>query len=170
MMHRAVRNVEDMPCNLFRSSIKLQGQGLKNRRFEFNLIKITRPVAAFKSLRFALLEWRICNICHWHRAKCRFWANFVRSWVLICTTGPMMFQKYFASKRANFLAMTHSWNGWAPTDRYWLSAWTRNPPCWRTRHWAAWGHITVHWQHCICQLYACALHSNIYGRCSNPYH
>ena len=76
----------------------------------------------------------------------------IRSCVLICTTGPMMFQKHFASKRANFLAMTHSWNGWAPTDRCCLSAWTRNPPCWRTRHWAArtWGHVTVYWQHCIC--------------------
>ena len=35
-------------------------RGLKNRRFELNLSKITRPVATIKSVRFALLslQWR----------------------------------------------------------------------------------------------------------------
>ena len=33
-----------------------RSHGLKNRRFESNLSKITRPVAAIKSLRFALFS------------------------------------------------------------------------------------------------------------------
>ena len=33
-----------------------RSHGLKNRRFESNLSKITRPVAAIKSLRFALFR------------------------------------------------------------------------------------------------------------------
>ena len=42
---------------LSRSSIKIfRSHGLKNRRLESNLSKITRPVAAIKSLRFALFK------------------------------------------------------------------------------------------------------------------
>ena len=52
-----------MPYCFWRSSVKFQGQflsklgvsRLKNRQFESSLSKITRPVAAIKSLRFALL-------------------------------------------------------------------------------------------------------------------
>ena len=51
-----------MPYCFWRSSVKFQGQflpklgvsRLKNRQFESSLSKITRPVAAIKSLRFAL--------------------------------------------------------------------------------------------------------------------
>ena len=39
-------------CQISRS------HGLKNRRFESNLSKITRPVAAIKSLRFALFKYK----------------------------------------------------------------------------------------------------------------
>ena len=46
-------NPSDLPC--LGSSIKFQGHTCwKNWRFESNLSKITRPVAAIKSLRFAL--------------------------------------------------------------------------------------------------------------------
>ena len=62
-------NPSDLPC--WRSSVKFQGHSakknrrfwpklgvsrLKNGRFESNLNKITRPVAAIKSLRFALFQ------------------------------------------------------------------------------------------------------------------
>ena len=43
---------------------------LKNRRFESNLSKITRPVAAIKSLRFALF---IVNLF-----TSRFWSNWLK--------------------------------------------------------------------------------------------
>ena len=64
-------NPPDLPC--WRSSVKFEGHSakkycrfwpklgvsrLKNRRFESNLSKITRPVAAIKSLRFALFYGR----------------------------------------------------------------------------------------------------------------
>ena len=54
-LHKAWCNVEEVPYNFSRSSIKFQGTRAKNRRFESNLSRITRPVAAIKSLRFALL-------------------------------------------------------------------------------------------------------------------
>ena len=55
--------------------IKFQGHtGLKNWRFESSLSKITRPVAAIKSLRFALF---IMNLKFVHQVhKWRFWCNF----------------------------------------------------------------------------------------------
>ena len=55
MMHKAWFSIEDVPYYFSRSSIKFQGHtGWKNRWFGSNLSKITRPVAAIKSLRFAL--------------------------------------------------------------------------------------------------------------------
>ena len=69
MMHKAWSSIEEVPYCFWRSSVKFQGHTakkncrfwpklgvsrLKNRRFESNLSKITRPVAAIKSLRFAL--------------------------------------------------------------------------------------------------------------------
>ena len=57
MMHKAWCGIEEVPYNFSGSSIKFWGHtGWKNRCFESNLSKITRPVAAIKSLRFALLE------------------------------------------------------------------------------------------------------------------
>ena len=71
MMHKAWSSIEEVPYCFWRSSVKFQGHTakknhrfwpkldvsrLKNRRFESNLSKITRPVAAIKSLRFALLS------------------------------------------------------------------------------------------------------------------
>ena len=58
MMHKAWCNVERVPYNFWRSSIKFQVHtgGLANRRFESNLSKITRPLEAIKSLMFALLS------------------------------------------------------------------------------------------------------------------
>ena len=76
MLHKAWSSIEEVPYCFWRSSIKFQGHSakknrwfwpklgvsrLKNRRFESNLSKITRPVAAIKSLRFALLN---CNLEH----------------------------------------------------------------------------------------------------------
>ena len=73
-MHKAWSSIDEVLFCFSRSSIKFQGhtalkidkffrvihqisrsQGLKYQRFELNLSKITRPVAAIKSLRFALL-------------------------------------------------------------------------------------------------------------------
>ena len=55
-MHKAWCSIEEVPYYFFRSSIKFQGHaGWKSRWFGSNLSKITRPVAAIKSLRFALL-------------------------------------------------------------------------------------------------------------------
>ena len=55
MMHKAWCSIEEVPFYFSGSSIKFQGHtGWKKRQFESNLNKITRPVAAFKSLRFAL--------------------------------------------------------------------------------------------------------------------
>ena len=55
MMHKVWCDVEEVPYNFSRSSIKFQGHtGWKNWLFEANLSQITRPVAAIKSLRFAL--------------------------------------------------------------------------------------------------------------------
>ena len=51
MMHKAWCNLEEVPYNFSRSSIKFQGHtGWKI------VSKITRPVAAIKSLRFALFS------------------------------------------------------------------------------------------------------------------
>ena len=63
MLHKAYSSIEEVPYCFWRSSVKFQGQflpklgvsRLKNRQFESSLSKITRPVAAIKSLRFALL-------------------------------------------------------------------------------------------------------------------
>ena len=67
-----------MPYCFWRSSVKFQGQflpklgvsRLKNRQFESSLSKITRPVAAIKSLRFALFgsEWLL------------WWRQWWQSW------------------------------------------------------------------------------------------
>ena len=57
-----------------------RSHGLKNRRFESNLSKITRPVAAFKSLRFALLSH--ANFC-WARQVTRGCGAQVVGWSLI---------------------------------------------------------------------------------------
>ena len=78
MMHKARSSIEEVPYCFSRSYVKFQGHTgqkivdfdlnwgfpdcnsslnshrLKNWRFESNLSKITRPVAAIKSLRFAL--------------------------------------------------------------------------------------------------------------------
>ena len=55
MMHKAWCSIEEVPYYFSGSSIKFQGHtGWKNRWFESNLSEITRPVAAIKSLRFAL--------------------------------------------------------------------------------------------------------------------
>ena len=71
MLHKAWSSIEEVPYCFWRSSVKFQGHSakknrrfwpklgvsrLKNRRFESNLSKITRPVAAIKSLRFALFD------------------------------------------------------------------------------------------------------------------
>ena len=58
-----------MPYCFWRSSVKFQGQflpklgvsRLKNRQFGSSLSKITRPVAAIKSLRFALFAYITCS-------------------------------------------------------------------------------------------------------------
>ena len=81
MMHKAWSRIEEVLYCFSRSSIKFQGhtalkiveffrvihqisksQVLKYQRFELNLSKITRPVAAIKSLRFALLTYRIMKL------------------------------------------------------------------------------------------------------------
>ena len=55
MMHKAWCNKEEVPYCFFYVSHKIsRSQGMKYRRFESNMSKITRTVAAIKSLRFAL--------------------------------------------------------------------------------------------------------------------
>ena len=94
MLHKAWSSIEEVPYCFWRSSIIFQGHSakkivdfepklgvsrLKNWRFESNLSKITRPVAAIKSLRFALL-----NIS-WHGRKVgQRHMNFV--WMAQCKT------------------------------------------------------------------------------------
>ena len=85
MLHKAWSSIEEVPYCFWRSSVKFQGHSakknrrfwpklgisrLKNRRFESNLSKITRPVAAIKSLRFALLK-VIHQISRLHGSKNR---------------------------------------------------------------------------------------------------
>ena len=54
-MHKAWRSIEELPFCLSRSSVKFQAHmGWKIDDFKSNLSKITRPVAAVKSLRAAL--------------------------------------------------------------------------------------------------------------------
>ena len=52
MMHKAWCSIEDVPYYFSGSSIQFQGHNIQ--QVESNLSKITRPVAAIKSLRFAL--------------------------------------------------------------------------------------------------------------------
>ena len=65
MIHKAWCCIEDVPYYFLGSSIKFQGHTAKNRRFESNLSKITRPVAAIKSLRFALF----CQQSNYNKTK-----------------------------------------------------------------------------------------------------
>ena len=56
MMQKALSSIEEVPYCFFLVIHQIsRSDGLKNQRFESNLSKITRPVAAIKSLRFALL-------------------------------------------------------------------------------------------------------------------
>ena len=101
MLHKAWSSIEEVPYCFWRSSVKFQGHSakknrwfwpklgvsrLKNRRFESNLSKITRPVAAIKSLRFALLScWIIRNNRKYHKGyhdiptECSFWSMQCRA-------------------------------------------------------------------------------------------
>ena len=54
MMHKVWCIVEQVSYNFFRSSIKFQGHMDWKSTIESNLSKITRPVIAIKSVRFAL--------------------------------------------------------------------------------------------------------------------
>ena len=55
-MQKVWRSAEEVPCCLSRSSVKFQGhKGQKNNDLNPIMSKITRPVAAIKSLGFALL-------------------------------------------------------------------------------------------------------------------
>ena len=101
MMHKAWCNLEEVPYNFSRSSIN----GLKNRRFESILSKITRPVAAIKSLRFALLDlnlrlvlvlrpgWRLMLRCILVLVAC-FMALSMISVISWCC--PMGFQSHWS--------------------------------------------------------------------------
>ena len=54
MMHKAWSSIGEMPYCFSRSSVKFQGH-TGQKIDDFDVSKITRPVAAIKSLRFALL-------------------------------------------------------------------------------------------------------------------
>ena len=63
---QAWRSIKEVPYCFFRSSIKFQGyMGIKIDDLILMLSKIIRPVAAIKSLRFALFK-VICQISSWH--------------------------------------------------------------------------------------------------------
>ena len=49
-----------------------RSHGLKNRRFEFSLSKITRPVAAIKSLRFVFFSFNHMDIKGLVSLKCQY--------------------------------------------------------------------------------------------------
>ena len=73
MMQKALSSIEEVPYCIFESSIKFQGYtGKKIDDFIAILSKITRPVAAIKSLRFALF----INILQWMK-----WVL----WYMICS-------------------------------------------------------------------------------------
>ena len=58
MLHKAWSSIEDVHYCFSRSSIKFHGHtGCKID--DLNPIEITRPVAAIKSLRFALFQFRL---------------------------------------------------------------------------------------------------------------
>ena len=107
MMHKAWRSVEEVPYCFSRSSVKLQGHMTlkivkfdpnwafpdcnsslnslihwKNQWFGSNLSKITRPVAAIKSLRFAMLGlvMQFANYFHsWLHHSWKLLANGIKS-------------------------------------------------------------------------------------------
>ena len=60
------RNIEEVPFWFFRSSVKFQGyMGKKIDDLIPILSKITRPVAAIKSLRFALFDFKVVHRKNW---------------------------------------------------------------------------------------------------------
>ena len=65
MIHKAWCSIEEVPFYFSRSYIKFQGHTGWNRWFESNLSKITRPVAAIKSLRFALFTYTVWGNWNW---------------------------------------------------------------------------------------------------------
>ena len=70
------RCIEDVPYYFWGHPLNFKVTLAKNRRFESNLSKITRPVTAIKSLRFASFKVP-CKISRSHRTKnCRFWPKF----------------------------------------------------------------------------------------------
>ena len=77
MMHNAWCRIEKVPCCFPRSSIKFQGHtGWKIDDLNPNFV-ITRPVAAIKSLRFALLS--LLFFCFFsHTAAWTKWPTFCR--------------------------------------------------------------------------------------------
>ena len=66
MMHKAWHDIKEVSYCFFKVIHQIQGHGLKNWWFESNLSKITRPVGAIKSLRFALF-------------KVKFWKSDLRN-------------------------------------------------------------------------------------------
>ena len=75
MMHKAWSSIEEVPYCFSRSYIKLQGHTVQNiTDFDPNwAFPDYRPVAAFKSLRFALFN-VICQIARSHGSKnLQFW-------------------------------------------------------------------------------------------------
>ena len=67
-MHKAWRSIEEMPYCFSRSSIKFQGHtGWKINDMNPILDKITRPVAAIKSIRFTLFIINRINCALIHR-------------------------------------------------------------------------------------------------------
>ena len=98
MLHKAWSSIEEVPYCFWRSSVKFQGHSakknrrfwpklgvsrLKNRRFESNLSKITRPVAAIKSLRFALLwenQWITTTCFSIKKLRNSYYKDKMASW------------------------------------------------------------------------------------------
>ena len=66
MLHKAWNSKGEMPYCFPRSSIKFQGHTVQNiTDFDPNwALPDYRPVAAFKSLRFALLQEMLMNLIH----------------------------------------------------------------------------------------------------------
>ena len=83
MMHKAWHSIEEVPHCFMGSSIKFRGyMGIEINYLIPILIKITRPVAAIKSLRFALvidisMELKAYQLCY---KQIEHWKYYIRKW------------------------------------------------------------------------------------------
>ena len=102
---KAWRSVEEVPYCFLRSSIKFEDHpGPENCRFESNLINITRPVTAIKSLRLALF---------FKAATKQLYEWFCPSVRLSVTT----FSLFVSSYHHEIFRSNYHWQKWCPCKK-----------------------------------------------------